>query len=286
MKWYKSAQSWLHQYGGTLSRITFSIFCIGLVVAKLIIQKEVDFVSVCLLLIAWLSFWPKVFSEIPRYIHRIRAAGVDVELHDPNLTSFDEKLRGAVEMALFEQEPPPAIPVNDGEISEIVRTKKIVLHDDNCERARLFVRSDGAVSLELYASSGEHRAAMLVSSEGIGWFSLTDKNGQRRLTLNGSDTPLQINDESGKTRGTFVIDGSTSAGFGVMNPDENICSVIMASQEGGIIYTHSANHKSSSILAAADEHPGELLLIDGNTSATTKLRAGHAPAVHAAGSTD
>lgn len=274
MRWISSTLSCVQQNSGTLSRMMFSFLCLGLIITQLIMQREVNFVTLCLLLLAAISFWPRVFTEIPRVVRHLKVAGVDVDLNYPESAHVQEKLREAAEKAESEPEPSPTVATTGEDICDIVRTKQIVLHDDNCERARLFVGPDGAVSLELCASSGDRGAALWVSADGVGGLTLADDNGLGRLILNGSDVPLRFRDSNAVERGAFVVDDKNETTLSLMNETGEINCLLTANKDGGWIQAISEGRTCRANLFAVKDLPAFLHLSDNVKRVSTKLMAG------------
>lgn len=275
-----SVSRWFRQNTIALVRMMLSLLCIGLVIAKVVMLSEVDFVSVSLLLLAALSFRPTMLEAIPRYVRHLRMGGMDVDLHDPDSARIQQKFEAAQEKPVPSSEPmpPPSAESIVGEISEIVRTKKIVLHDGNTneERARLFVAGNGAVNLQLFDSAGEERAAMWVSEDGEGRIKLADNNGIVRLLLSGDDVPLIFRDSKDGARGGLLVGDDNETYFALLNEDGQINCTLKASKDGGMIRVNSTDEKNGAGLAAANGIPGALYLANKSTGESTVLLAGRA----------
>ena len=111
-----------------------------------------------------------------------------------------------------------------------MRTRQLVLHDGNCERARLYVGQDGAVGLELCDSSGERRVGLWVVTEGVGAIALADDDGLWRLRLNGTNAPLIVCDSDDVARTALVVVDELAA-LAVMGSDGQICSLVAAAED-------------------------------------------------------
>lgn len=285
MRWFSlSVIPWFRRNSITLVRMMFSLFCIGLVIAKVVKLDEVDFVSVSLLLIAAISFRPTMLGAIPRYVRRFKMGGVDVDLQDQDSVRIQEKLEAVQNKPVPPSEPMPPAPgaTTVGEISEIVRTRKIVLHDSNTneERARLFVAGNGAVNLQLCDSAGEQRAAMWVSQDGEGGIILADNAGLARLLLSGDDTPLVIRDSKDVARAGFVIDDGNEIFFALLSDDGELNCMLKTVTDGGVIRVESRDGNNGAGLVAVNGTPGVLLLRNKATGEMTTLQAGSAAKIN------
>ena len=277
----RSVSRWFRQNNIALVRMMFSLLCIGLVIAKVVMLSEVDLVSVSLLLLAALSFRPTMFAAIPRFVRRFKVAGVDVDLQDPDSARVQEQFEAAQDKPVPSSEPlPPAsAATTEGEISKIVRTKKIVLYDDdgNVERARLCVVGDGAVKLELCDSAGERRAVMWVSPNGEGRIALADNDGIVRVGLSGSETPLVISDSNQVARGGFLVDDNNRVVLALMSDSGEMNCSLNAGTDGGGIKVNSTDNKShAGLLATNGMSAGALALDNAATGRSTILLAGRA----------
>ena len=275
-----SVSRWFRQNNIALVRMMLSVLCIGLVIAKVLMLSQVDFVSVSLLLLAALSFRPTMFAAIPRFVRRFKVAGVDVDLFDRDSARLQAKLEAAQGKAVPSSEPLPLAPgaTTEGEISEIVRTKKIVLYDGNGneERARLFVDGDGIVNLQLCDLAGEQRATMWVSQDGEPGIVLADNDGVDRLWLGGSDTPVLIHDSKGLVRGGFIVDDDNEAHLVLLSDSGKINCVLYAKEDGGGIRVGSTDGKNSAGLAATNGMSGALYLRNNSSGRVTNMMAGRA----------
>lgn len=274
-----SVRRWFRQNGIALVRIMFSLLCIGLAVYKAFKLDEVDFASVIILLLAAFSFRPTMFEAIPRFVRRVKVAGVDLDLHDRDSTHIQEQFDAAQDKSVLPSErmPPTSAASTVGEISEIVRTKRIVLHDGNTneERARLFVAGSGAVSLQLCDSAGEPRATMWVSEDGKGRVNLVDNRGIMRLLLNGSDSPVIVRDSKDVARGGFFV-ADDEVFFALMGDNGVINCSLKANAEGGVIRADSTDEKSTAGLVAVNALSGALYLGNSSTGEKTTSLAGRA----------
>lgn len=264
----------LRKHNTAIARIMFSLICLGLVIAKFIVLKEIDFVSLCLLLLAAISFHPTMIAAVPRFLRHIRIGSLDLGLQDPDSSPVQAGL-AEVQHKLASSsvpDPPALVAATPGDICDIVRTKQLVLHDDNCERARMFVGQNGAVALELCDSSGERRATFWVSKRGVGGITMADENGVWRVAIRGTNEPLAIYDSNNVARTAVIID-EDEAFLAVMGSNGQICSLVTGDAKGGRVQVHSIDQKSTAGLAAIDGYPGRLGLLDQSGAVSTTIAA-------------
>ena len=273
MQWNLSVRSLNRQNGEAWVRVLFGVFCIGIIITKIKMEGEFNFVSLSVLFLAAICFFPRVFSKLFGNVRRLKVGSVDIDLHNPMIDHIEEKLKEVDESSALEPRSSTIATPHDVDISDVVRTRQIVLHDDNRERARLSVSNNGSVRLELFDSSGGRRVGIGVSSDGSSMIKLSDNNDVDRLVLRGYDLPISIRDENDKHRIAFLLEDNKGS-IGIMNSDEKLCSLLGTLESGGIVFTNSANDKSASGITSVDGSPGALFLIDRAVGVHTMLNAG------------